>query len=158
MKDSFLTSIKPGQYVKTGRRDGRSVRKVSKVTKTQIVISKPDWGDELRHERFRISDGRRIGDSPYYRHYIFEDPVSLEEIAAYEARIADQEKMRKESKRVGQIEKWAEEKLTLMLGIPAEQITVQFYSRDGMKTGLFDIKCEKISESALISALERLTP
>lgn len=151
----FLSNIKAGQYIKTGYRETKSVRKVSKVTKTQIVISEWGWGDEPNIDRFRISDGGRLGDSYYYRHYILADAVSDEEAAAYEARIAENARMRKERKRLNEVETWAKAKLVVLFGerIPLENIKVQFNSKDGWKTGEFEIKCEKITEETLVAVL-----
>src|SRR5690242_310569 len=96
---TFFSSIQAGQYVKTQHRNEKRVRKVSKVTKTQIVISEWGWRDEPTVDRFRISNGCRLGDSWYYMHQIIEDPVSPKEVAEYEARIVEAERMRKERKR-----------------------------------------------------------
>lgn len=156
MNKDFLSNIKPGQYIKTEHRDEKRVRKVAKVTKTQIVISEWGWGEKPHIERFRISNGCRIGDSWYYLHRISEDPVSPEESAAYEARIDEGERLRRERKRLAEVETWAKDRLVALFGgnIPSDNIKISLNSNDGLKTVLFEIKCEKINEDALTSALK----
>lgn len=153
----FLSSIKAGQYVKVQyRSDKPYVRKVTKTTRTQIVMTE-FWYDDTPHtDRFRISDGIRMGDSWYAQTRIVSEPVLSEEIAAYESRIAERERMRSERKRLRELESWANGKLFALLGerIPADKIKVQFSSSDGLKTFSAEIKCEKVSEQELIAALD----
>lgn len=159
MTEDFLGNIKAGHYIKVRYRDDKPhVQKVTKVTRTQIVISEWGWGDEPQISRFRISSGVRLGDSWLYQTRIVSEPVSPEESAAYEARMEEAEKMRKERKRLNAIEVWAKEKLCALFGgrISPENIKIQFSSNDGMKTGFFEIKCEKVSEEVLVSTLERV--
>ncbi|HEX3156762.1 MAG TPA: hypothetical protein VHV32_19190 [Candidatus Angelobacter sp.] len=155
----FLSSIKAGDYIKTQYRSEKPrVRKVGKVTRTQIVVSEWYWGDKPDIDRFRISDGLRINgyERWYDRTQIIPDLVSQEEIAAYEANIAESARFRAERKRLNEIEVWAKDKLFSLFGerIPADNIKVQFSSSDGLKTGFFEIKCEKVSEEVLVSTLE----
>lgn len=151
----FLAGIKAGDYVKTEYRDAKSVRRVIKVTATQIVVNGWGYGDKPLADRFRISNGCRIGDSWYYQHRIIEDPVSAEEIATYEANIKECTRMREERKRLTEIGARAKAQVVSLFGgmIPAENITVRFISNDGMKAGFFEIKCEKVSEPDLVAAL-----
>ena len=155
----FFSSIKAGQYVKVKcRNDKPYVHKITKVTRTQIVISEFWYDDTLHTNRFRISDGVRV-DGSYYRFdrdRIIPDPVSPEEAAAYEARIAENERMRKERKRLTEVEVWAKNRLSALFGghIASDNIKVQFSSNDGLKTVFCEIKCEKVSEESLQAALK----
>lgn len=152
----FLSGIKAGQYIKTKCRDDKPcVRKVTKLTRTQIVINEGfHYDDTPRIDRFRISDGCRINgyESWYSRTQIISDPVSQEEIDKYEARMAENERWRKERKRINEIEVWAKARLVSLFRerIPADNIKVQSNS------GFFEIKCEKISEETLVSMLEKV--
>lgn len=152
----FLKSIKAGQYIKTQYRDNKSIRKVSKVTRTQIVITEIGYDGNPLHDRFSIESGNRICslESWYSRTKIISDPVSSEETATYEARIAEGERWRKERKRISEIEAWAKARLVSLFGdlIPADNIKVQYSS------GFFEIKCEKISEEVLCAALNSNAP
>lgn len=156
MATEFLSGVKAGDYIKIAYSSNKPlVSKVFKVTKTQIIISECGWGNEPQVDRFRISNGCRIGDSRYHMTRIIEAPVSPEEIAIYESNRVESERIRTERKRLNELEIWAKDKLSALFRehIPADNIKVQYSSNDGMKTVFFEIKCEKVSENSLIQAL-----
>jgi hypothetical protein len=151
----FLKGIKAGQYIKTQYRNERPiVRKVAKVTATQIVTSEWMFGDKPKVSRFRIADGFKMGESYWYRTNILESFPSAEEIAAYEERTAEGERMRNERQRLSEFQAWAKCRFSEMFpNVPAENIEVGFSSRDNFKTSTWGIKIENMAEDVLASIL-----
>lgn len=157
VNDQFMLAITKGAYIKVAqnnRTHDAQIRRVSKVTDTQIVVEWEGY-NEAYTDRFVRKDGsERTSASWYYRKCILPVVVTLEEIANYEAvqaankafRLRRAEvKIQEESCRVRIARRLNCAEFTGTFGVSAGKVKVEARSNDGFVTYTFEVKIEGLT-------------
>jgi hypothetical protein len=151
VKSELLETLTAGSYVKVMNRSRNvSVEKISKVTKTQLVIVVPSaWGEPSVY-RYNIGDGTERGRDWYYRRHITSQSVTPEEIDAYEkmAKQCEERRLKKAAIDAKRDALQAEIR-TVFSRVPAEKLKLDYSSPDGLETVAWSLEIKGVSDEEL---------